>query len=95
MRELKTSVRTSGGDTKDQSIDIGLPRVIFKVLLFTTLMDVLKKEIQDKVPWRILFADDIVIIDEIGDDLNRKLQQWRLILESRGFRFSMLKTEYL
>jgi len=56
---------------------------------------VFTKEIQDEVPWYMLFANDIVIIDVTSNDLNRKLEQWRHILESRGFRLSKLKIEYL
>jgi len=43
----------------------------------------------------MLLADDIVLIDEIRDRLNDKLEKWRHTLESRGFRLSRLKTEYL
>ena len=53
------------------------------------------REIQDKVPWCILFADDIVLIDETIGGLNEKLERWRHSLESRGFRMNRSKTEYL
>jgi len=42
-----------------------------------------------------LFADDIVLIDETSAGLSGKLEQWRHTLESRGFRLSISKTEYL
>ena len=47
------------------------------------------------VPWCRLFANDIILIDETKDGLNDKLEQWRQTLDSRGFRLSRLKTEYL
>jgi len=43
----------------------------------------------------MLFADDIVLIDEIRQGVNDKLARWRHSLESRGFRVSRSKTEYL
>ena len=43
----------------------------------------------------MLFADDIVFIDETREGLNVKLEKWRHILESKGFRLSRFKTEYL
>ena len=43
----------------------------------------------------MLFVDDIVLIDKIRDGINRKLEQLRYTLESRGFRLSTSKTEYL
>jgi len=43
----------------------------------------------------MLFADDIVLIDEIRQGVNDKLENWRLTLEARGFRLSRSTTEYL
>jgi len=43
----------------------------------------------------MLFADDIVLIDESREGVNAKLEQWRDTLEVEGFRLSRLKTEYL
>ena len=34
--------------------------------LFAVIMDELTREIQDEIPWCILFADEIVLIDELG-----------------------------
>ena len=58
-------------------------------------MDELTRETQDEVLWCMLFADDIVLIDETMGGLNEKLERWRQSLESRGFRMSRSKTEYL
>ena len=43
----------------------------------------------------MLFADNIVLIDETRDGLNDKLEKWRNTLEFRGFRLSWSETEYL
>jgi len=53
------------------------------------------REIHNEVPWCMLFTDDIVLIEETRDRLNDKLEKWRHTLESRGFRLSRSKTEYL
>ena len=53
------------------------------------------KGIQDKLSWCMLFVDDIVLVDETREGVNEKLKQWRHTLESRGFRNSKSKTEYL
>ena len=62
---------------------------------FALIMDELTREIQDEVPWCMLCADDIVLIDETRGGLNAKLERWRHSLESKGFRLSRSKTEYL
>ena len=58
-------------------------------------MDELTKEIKDELPWFMSFADDIVLIDETREGVNSKLERSRHTLESRGFRVSRFKPEYL
>jgi len=43
----------------------------------------------------VLFADDVVLADENQAGVNRKLELWRQTLESKGFRLSRTKTEYM
>ena len=43
----------------------------------------------------MLFADDIVLIDETREILHLKLNRWVDALESNGFRISRTKTEYM
>jgi len=50
-------------------------------------MDELTKGIQDESPWCMLFANDIIIIDETRG-VSHKLEQWRHTLEFKGFRLS-------
>jgi hypothetical protein len=43
----------------------------------------------------MLFADDVVLVDGSREGVNRKLELWRQTLESKGFRISRTKTEYM
>lgn len=45
--------------------------------MFTLVIDEVTKKIQYEVLWCMLFADDIVLIDDIGDGVNQKLELWR------------------
>ena len=58
-------------------------------------MDELTREIQDEIPWCMLFADDIVLIDETREGVNTKLEWWRDTLEAKGLKLSKSKMEYL
>lgn len=42
----------------------------------------------------MLFADDVVLVESQAG-VNRKLELWRQTLESKGFRVSRTKTEYM
>ena len=41
----------------------------------------------------MLFVQDIVLVDK--DGVNTKLERWREALESKGFKISHAKTEYM
>lgn len=91
-----TSVRTVGGETRDFPISTGLHQgSAISPYLFTLVMDELTKDIQGDIPWCMMFADDIVLIDETCEGVNRKLELWRNTLETKGFKLSRNKTEYM
>ena len=58
-------------------------------------MDEVTRDIQGDISWCMLFADDVVLVDESRAGLNRKLELWRRTLESKGFRLSRTKPEYI
>ena len=93
---VMTRVRTSDGDTDDFSIKIGLHQgSALSPYLFALVMDEVTRDIQGDIPWCMLFADDVVLVDESRAGVNRKLELWRQTLESKGFRLSRTKTEYM
>jgi hypothetical protein len=91
-----TSVRTNDGNTDYFPIKIGLHQgSALSPYLFALVMDEVTRNIQGDVPWCMLFADDVVLVDESRAGVNRKLELWRQTLESKGFRVSRIKTEYM
>ena len=69
------NVRTCGGIISDFSISIGLHQgSVLSPFLFAIVMDELTRAIQDEIPWCMLFADDIVLVDETRARVNAKLE---------------------
>uniref|UniRef100_A0A5B6YMG0 Reverse transcriptase domain-containing protein n=1 Tax=Davidia involucrata TaxID=16924 RepID=A0A5B6YMG0_DAVIN len=94
--ETLTIVRTIVRETSKFTIIVDLHQgSALSPYLFALVMDELTKHIQDEVSWCMFFVDDIVLIDEIKIILNAKLEVWRETLESRGFKISRTKTEYI
>ena len=92
----KTRVRTVGGDSEHFPVITGLHQgSALSPFLFALVMDALTHHIQGEVPWCMLFADDIILIDETRGGVNERLEIWRHALESKGFKLSRTKTEYL
>jgi len=91
-----TIVRTVGGDIRDFPISVRLHQgSTVSPYLFTLVLDELMKYIQESIPRCMMFADDIVLMDEILEGFNRKLELWRSTLESKCFKLSRTKIEYM
>ncbi|GJZ80896.1 retrovirus-related pol polyprotein LINE-1, partial [Tanacetum coccineum] len=92
----KTRVRTSVGDTEFFPVEVGLHQgSAISPYLFALILDEISRGIQEDIPWCMIFADDIVLIAELAEGLNSRLEKWKKALEDKGLRISRDKTEYL
>ena len=88
-----TSVRTSDVDTDDFPIKIGLHQgSALSPYLFALMMDEVTRDIQGDIPWCMLFADDVVLVDDSRTGVIRKLELWRQTLDSKGLGLVELKS---
>jgi hypothetical protein len=73
-----TSVQTSDGDTNDFLINIRLHQgSALSPYLFALVMDEVTINIQGDIIWCMLFADDVVLVDESRVEVDQKLELWR------------------
>jgi len=94
--DVVTSVRACDSETNDFPLKIGLHQgSALSPYIFALVMDEVTRDIQGEIPWCMLFADDVVLIDESRIGVDRQLELWRHTLESKGFRLSRTKTEYM
>ena len=81
-------------DTSDFPIKIRLHQgSVLSPYIFALVMDEVTRDIQGDIPWFMLFADDVVLVDESRIGVDRNMEMWRKTLESKGFRLSRTKTE--
>jgi hypothetical protein len=91
-----TSIQTSGGDTNDFPINIGMHQgLALSPYLFVLVMDEVTRDIQGGIPWCMLFTDNVVLVDKSMIGVDHKLELWRRTLEAKYFRLSRSKTEYM
>ena len=70
-----TNIRICGGLTDEFPITIGVHQEsTLSQFLFAIVMDEITKSIHEDIPWCMLFANDIVLIDEIKEEVNKKLK---------------------
>ena len=81
----ETVVRCAIGTTKSFQVKVGLHQgSALSPFLFAVIMDRLTNEVRREPPWTMLFADDIVIWEEIREEVEQRLESWRYALERRG-----------
>jgi hypothetical protein len=90
------SVQTSDRDTNDFPINIGLHQgSALNPYLFALVMDEITRDIQGGIPWCMLFAYDVVLVDESRTGVDQKLELWSETLEAKGFRLSRSEMKYI
>ncbi|VDO87416.1 unnamed protein product [Heligmosomoides polygyrus] len=58
-------------------------------------MDAITRDLQQPVPWTLLYADDVMLACEDKDDLERHVQACCDRLSRFGLKLNVKKTEYL
>ena len=84
-KESKTVVRCAIGTTESFKVKVGLHQVsALNPFLFAVIMDRLTDEVRREPLWTMLFADDIVICKETREEVEWRLESWRLRWKEEG-----------
>jgi len=85
----KTVVRTVYSNSSSFEVKVGmLQGSAFSPLLFVIVMKV-------ALPWELLHADDLVVIAETEENLIKRLNEWKNIVQNRGMRVNMNKSKII
>ena len=84
------------GKTEGIEIGVGLHQgSALSPLLFVIIIEVITEEIEERTPWAMLFADDLVLCDPDREMRELRLERWRECMEKNGLKVSRAKTEHL
>ncbi|VDO34554.1 unnamed protein product [Heligmosomoides polygyrus] len=87
----KNRVQAAAGTSMEFPISDGVHQgSALSPLLFVVVMDAITRDLQNPVPWRLHYADD-VMLDCDDKDLKRQVQAWG----DRLARFGLKRQEYL
>ena len=63
-------------------------------LLYVMVMEALSREFRVALPWKLLYADDLVVIADT-ENLIKRLNEWKDFVENRGMRANINKIKVM
>ena len=63
--------------------------------LFIVVLDVISEEFRRGLPRELLFADDVAVVTDTEEEMQRRWLDWQIGLESKGLKVNIGKTEVM
>jgi len=58
-------------------------------------LETVSREFGVALPWELLYADDLIVIAETEDDLNKRVNEWKVNMQNRCTRVNINKTKVM
>ena len=68
---------------------------VLSPLLFTIVLEALSRHFRKGLPWKLFYADDLVLLAESREILMEKIKIWKEGLESKGLKVNIGKTKVM
>ncbi|EYC31237.1 hypothetical protein Y032_0004g2040 [Ancylostoma ceylanicum] len=96
LRLPESQVQAPAGTSAESPANVGVHQgLAFSPLLFIRIMDAVTRALQDPAPWKLLYADDVMIASLDKCELERLTQAWSDRLAQFGFCLHVTKTKNL
>ena len=59
------------------------------------VIEAISREFRVALPWELMYADDLAVIAETEEELIKRLNDWKVNMESKGMRVNMNKTKVM
>ena len=87
-----TCVKSKRGTSEHFEVGIGLHQdSALSPFLFIMLVDTISQDVRNELPWELLYADDLTIIDVTSTDTQNRLESWQKVLTDNGLKINVAK----
>ena len=91
---IETSVKVEYTRLESFDIKVGVHQgSILSPLLFALVMDEVTKDIREGVVKEMLYADDIVLVDDNWEEVESRYTRWKKALQEKGMKINVNKTK--
>ena len=92
----RSRVRVGSLYTDEFGVNVGVHQgSVLSPLLFIIVLEALSREFRTGCPWKLLYADDLVIVDETLEGLLSRLRSWKTEMEGKGLRVNTDQTKIM
>ena len=89
-------MRTIHGRTDEFSVKVGLHQGSgLSPFLFIVVLDVISEEFRRGLPRELLVADDLAVVTDIEEEMQKRWIDWQIGMESKGRKVNIRKTEVM
>ena len=89
-------MRTTHGRTDKFTIKVRLhQRSRLSPFLFIVVLYVINEEFRCGLPCELLFADDLAVVTDTEEEMQRRWLDWQIGMESKGLNVNIGKTEVM
>ena len=83
------------GTTEHFEVGIGLHQgSALSPFLFTMLVHTISQDVRNELPWELLNAGDLAIIDITSTYTQNRLESWQKVLTDHGLKINVAKTKH-
>ena len=91
-----TRLKSKRGISEQFEVWIGLHQgSALSPFLFIMLVDTISQDVRTELPWELLYADDLAIIDITSTDTQNRLESWQKVLTDNGLNINVAKSEHI
>ena len=91
-----TCLKSRRGTSEHFEVGIGLHQgSALSPFLFIMLVGTISHDVRNELPWELLYADDLAIIDVTSTDTQNRLESRQKVLTDNGLKINVAKTEHL
>ena len=89
-------MRTIHGRTDEFPIKVGLHQGSgLSSFLFIVVLDAIREALRCGLPCELLFADDLAVVTDTEEEMQRRCLGWQIGMESKGLKVNTTKTEVM
>ena len=90
----ETTAATAAGETRPFPVRVRVHQgSVLSPLLFILAIDLIADVAGGELPWELFFADDLAILSQSAEEVERRAQRWEKAFRGAGLRVNIGKRE--